>query len=104
MRSNHGFVPRALFVLAILCTGLLICNLAAMPIHAQQVFVQRGRIDSLGETVILIGFPDTVCEICRGTVSAAGSPLCGAAISKLSRICCRDAAGRSAKVSYLRRR
>ena len=56
MISNHGFASRALFVLAILCTGLLICNLAAMPVHREQVFVQRGRIDSLGETVILIGF------------------------------------------------
>ena len=49
-------VYRAAFGLAILCTGLLVYNMVAMPIFKDQVFLERGKISIGGELVILIGF------------------------------------------------
>lgn len=42
--------------MAILCTGLLICAMMALPICTEQVFLNRSTISSGGEIVILIGF------------------------------------------------
>lgn len=47
---------RAAFGLAILCTGLLVYNIVAVPIFKEQVFLERGKISAGGEMVILIGF------------------------------------------------
>jgi len=56
MKEPNGFVYRAAFALAILCTVLLVYNMAAMPIYKGQVFFERGTISTGGEVVILIGF------------------------------------------------
>jgi hypothetical protein len=56
MKTTTGSMHRVVFALAVLCTGLLAVNMAAMPIYKEQVFLQRGTIDSAGEFVILIGF------------------------------------------------
>jgi hypothetical protein len=56
MKATYGFVYRAAFALAILCTGLLVYNMVAMPIYKEQVFLERGTISTGGEMVILIGF------------------------------------------------
>ena len=49
-------VYRAIFVLAILCTGLLVYNMVAMPIYKEQIFLERGTMTTDAELVILIGF------------------------------------------------
>jgi hypothetical protein len=56
MNANYGFTCRAAFALATVCTALLVCNMAAMPIYKQQIFLERGTITTGGEMVILIGF------------------------------------------------
>jgi hypothetical protein len=56
MKATDGLVYRAAFGLAILCTGFLVYNMAAMPIFKDQVFLERGKISGGGEMVILIGF------------------------------------------------
>jgi hypothetical protein len=56
MKATYGLVNRAAFVLAILCTGLLVFNMVAIPIYKEQVFRYRGTITIGGEMVILIGF------------------------------------------------
>jgi hypothetical protein len=56
MKATDGLVYRAAFGLAILCTGLLVYNIVAMPIFKEQVFLERGKISAGGEMVILIGF------------------------------------------------
>jgi hypothetical protein len=56
MKASYGLVCRTAFALAILCTGLLVYNMVAMPIFKDQVFLERGKISTGGEMVILLGF------------------------------------------------
>jgi len=56
MKGTYGLVYRAAFALAILCTGLLVCIMVALPIYKEQVFLERGTITTGGEMVIIIGF------------------------------------------------
>ena len=56
MKAAYESVHRTFFALAILCTGLLVYNMAAMPIYREQVFLERGTITTGAETVVLIGF------------------------------------------------
>jgi hypothetical protein len=56
MAPNHGFMPRGAFALAILCTGMLVFNMVAIPVYKDQVFLQRGTLNPGVEMVILIGF------------------------------------------------
>lgn len=56
MKRTYGFMCCAAFALAIVCTALLVYSMAAIPIYKQQVFLERGRITSGAEMVILIGF------------------------------------------------
>lgn len=56
VKPISGLLYRPAFALAIVCTGLLIYNLVAMPIHKEQVFLERGTINTGGEMAILIGF------------------------------------------------
>jgi hypothetical protein len=56
MKTTYRLVDRAAFALAILCTGLLVYIMVAMPIYKEQVFLERGSITIGGEMVILIGF------------------------------------------------
>jgi hypothetical protein len=56
MKATYGLVYRAGFGLAIVCTGLLVYNIVAIPIFKEQVFLERGTISAGGELVILIGF------------------------------------------------
>jgi len=56
MKATDGLMCRAIFALAILCTGLLVYNMVAMPIYKEQVFLERRTITIGGEMVILIGF------------------------------------------------
>jgi hypothetical protein len=56
MKATYGLVYHAAFALAILCAGLLVYNMVAMPIYKEQVFLERGTITAGGEMVILIGF------------------------------------------------
>jgi len=56
MKATDGLVYRAAFALAILCTGFLVYNMAAMPIYKEKVFLERGTISTGGEMAILIGF------------------------------------------------
>ena len=56
MKANYGLTYHAALALAILCTGLLVCNMVAMPIYKEQVFLERHTITTGGEMVILIGF------------------------------------------------
>jgi hypothetical protein len=56
MKAAVRLVDRAAFALAVLCTGLLVYNMAAMPIFKEQVFLERGTISTVGEMFILIGF------------------------------------------------
>ncbi len=51
-----GSAYRAALALAVLCTGLLVYNIAALPIFREPVFLERGMISPGGETIILIGF------------------------------------------------
>ncbi len=56
MKASYGLLFRATFALAILCTGLLVYNMIAMPIYKEQLFLERGNITNDWEMVILIGF------------------------------------------------
>jgi hypothetical protein len=56
MKAAIQLLYRAAFALAILCTGLLVYNMAAMPIFKEQVFLERGTIGTVWEMLILIGF------------------------------------------------
>jgi hypothetical protein len=56
MKTTYRMVDRAAFALAILCTGLLVYIMVAMPIYKEEVFLERGPITIGGEMVILIGF------------------------------------------------
>jgi len=56
MKAVYRLAYRAALTAAILCTGLLVYNMVAMPIYKDQVFLERGTITTGGEMVILIGF------------------------------------------------
>ena len=56
MKAIHGMGSRTVFVLAALCTGLLVFNMASLPIYKEQVFLERGTITMGGEMAILVGF------------------------------------------------
>lgn len=56
MKAAYGLVCSAAVALAVLCTGWLVFNMVALPIFKDQVFLERGKISTAGELVILIGF------------------------------------------------
>lgn len=56
MKVKHRFVYSVFFALAVLCTGLLVYNMVALPIYKDHIFIERGTINTGGEMVILIGF------------------------------------------------
>lgn len=47
---------RIAFLLATICTGLLLYIMAAIPSHKEQIFLDRGTISPGGETAVLFGF------------------------------------------------
>ena len=54
MKTTYELVCRAAYALVILCTGLLVYNMVAMPIYKEQVFLERGTITIGAEMLILI--------------------------------------------------
>lgn len=56
MVTLTGSKYRIAFSHATICTGLLLCIMAAIPLYKEQIFLERGIVNPGGETAILIGF------------------------------------------------
>jgi hypothetical protein len=56
MKARNKMTSSIIIVLTVLCTVLLVYNIAAIPIFKDDVFLERGTISTFGEMLILIGF------------------------------------------------
>ena len=56
MKESKKLVYRISFVLAVLCTLMLVYNMVAMPIYKEQIFLERRIITTDAELFIMIGF------------------------------------------------
>ena len=56
MKVYYRLLYYVAFAMAVICTGLLVYNMAALPIYKNHIFIERATITMGGEMVILIGF------------------------------------------------